>query len=627
MVRMLKVDKEEEREERGIFSREEYRRGGEGMIKWCEEFVRVPVFPEYGDQQVWWPLGDLPTRKHPDTQRSYRDLWNWHKDILREALEMKEERFLFRLIVLCWERGEGKSLLAVLIQMWKFFCWTRQLIVLGANSKDQVKFVHYDIIVDVIMNSPELFAAIGGRKYLQEKAIKLKDSRGAVRSTIRPLSSFTGIVSNITGYTFSEMFDMKNPKFFVQLDGSVRNIPNALGVIDSTVSDKTHVLYQLYQNVLIKKKLKDAYFSYYCSKEKDYRNYHNPMMTQQQLESYELKFPLGDFERYFLNLWEAGQVKGFSEAALEEMGYMGVDGQWLNHMEVKKAVEEKLHWRDVVDQARQKKWTDGAEETERKISVIEQRLIKTDSIYKLEKQFGGFIQVGAEKLNEIGDRLDTDWLILGGLDLADPLSTRSPARSIVTIIAKCLPFSRNNIAVLTSEINQLRFLYLVLAVIKVEGHNLNVVKDIMEEIIEEYDGVDAICSEKFAAWDMVNWCEEREIQFETLYAAYEKQREAFRELATVLMDGRFKCPPVPVEGSKSTDILREELSVFYHDTVERWFGSPQKDEKYGIQDDVVYSVGWTMYGGRLLGPDKMRPRKKQRNFGMFMQDRAMLGRY
>ena len=106
---------------------------------------------------------------------------------------------------------------------------------LGANSKDQVKFVHFDIMRDIIINSPNLLRIVG-RRNLQEKEIRLKDSKSNIVSVIRSISSFSGIVSNITGYTFSEIFDMKNPKFFTQLDGSIRNIPNAMGVIDSTVS-------------------------------------------------------------------------------------------------------------------------------------------------------------------------------------------------------------------------------------------------------------------------------------------------------------------------------------------------------------------------------------------------------
>jgi hypothetical protein len=176
------------------------------------------------------------------------------------------------------------SLLACLIQMWKFWCFPRQKIVLAANSKDQTKFVHFDIIREVIWNSPVLLREIGADN-IQEKEIRFKPTGKGVSSFIRPMSSYSGIVSNITGYTFSEIFDMKKPRFFTQLDGSIRNIPNALGTIDSTVSAKTHILYQLYQS-FISHKLSSIFFSYYCSKLALQEDYHNPNMTQTQLDDY-----------------------------------------------------------------------------------------------------------------------------------------------------------------------------------------------------------------------------------------------------------------------------------------------------------------------------------------------------
>jgi len=49
---------------------------------------------------------------------------------------------------------------------------------LGANSKDQVKFVHFDIMRDIITFSPKLLAIVGGKRNLQEKEIRLKDAKG-----------------------------------------------------------------------------------------------------------------------------------------------------------------------------------------------------------------------------------------------------------------------------------------------------------------------------------------------------------------------------------------------------------------------------------------------------------------
>ena len=112
-----------------------WRNGGEGFVSWAEEHVHLPIYPEGSTIEQWWPLADLPKNKMTLTGKSYYDMWQYQKDIFYRALEMKDGRFLYTLIVFCWMRGEGKSLLACLVQLWKFFCWMRQKIMLGANSK------------------------------------------------------------------------------------------------------------------------------------------------------------------------------------------------------------------------------------------------------------------------------------------------------------------------------------------------------------------------------------------------------------------------------------------------------------------------------------------------------------
>ena len=324
-----------------------YRDGAEGMIQWCEDFIYIPIYPEGSDIAIWTPMHSLPTEKNADTGKSYRYIWEGQKEVLREALRMENKRFIYRLIVLCWMRGEGKSLLACLIQLWKFFNWPRQQIMLGANSKDQIKFVHYDIMRDIIINSPKLLRRVGGKRNIQEKEVRLKDSLGNVRSIFRSISSFSGIVSNITGYTFSEIFDMKKPKFFTQLDGSIRNIPNALGIIDSTVSEKTHILYQLFINYT-QGKTTTVFFSYRYSKEGLPEDYWNPNMDKAQLDDYRAKFPFGDYERYFLNLWSAGTQRVFTEEMVEMTKYLGIDGQLLNSADMIKELEKKNHLIEVM---------------------------------------------------------------------------------------------------------------------------------------------------------------------------------------------------------------------------------------------------------------------------------------
>ncbi len=48
----------------------EYKDGAEGMILWCNERVRVPIYPEGSDIPVWTLMGELPTTIHESTGRS-----------------------------------------------------------------------------------------------------------------------------------------------------------------------------------------------------------------------------------------------------------------------------------------------------------------------------------------------------------------------------------------------------------------------------------------------------------------------------------------------------------------------------------------------------------------------------
>ena len=607
-----------------------YRDGGEGMIKWCNDHIYVPIYPEGSDVATWHPIGNLPDTPNPDTGKSYKSIWENQHRILKEALKMKNKRFIYSMIVLCWQRGEGKSLIACLIQLWKFFNWPRQQIMLGANSKDQVKFVHFDIMRDIITFSPKLLEIVGGKRNLQEKEIRLKDSKGNVRSLIRSISSFSGIVSNITGYTFSEIFDMKNPRFYTQLDGSIRNIPNALGVIDSTVSAKTHVLYTLYENAR-KGKTQRVYFSYRYSKDGDLRDYWNPYMTKVQLSDYKAKFPFGDYERYFLNLWSAGQARIFTEEMIEGTKMISADGEMMNNNKIQKLLREKKNLIEVARKIDEKGFADGVIETEEKIDKIYSRLTLVDKIYSLKDKYNSNHSASMNDLMELGNLFDTDWAILAGTDFGDPLAVRGLARTILTIIAKGLPGSRSKPFTFLDEETSPKYIYFVLNVVNVENHSMDVAKEIFDEAHEEFDGIDMLCSERYMMWDMQKWCEERDIGFEPVYPNYKRQKEALKELLLAVKEGRWKCPSLAIAGSKKEDVRDEEMEVFDHirgnDENTGWFGSGEKMEKYGVQDDFVFAATWTMYGGRMLGVDSFRTRSRETFFGSFIQQKGLLGDY
>lgn len=107
------------------------------------------------------------------------------------------------------------------------------------------------------------------------------------------------------------------------------------------------------------------------------------------------------------------------------------------------------------------------------------------------------------------------------------------------------------------------------------------------------------------------WAEELEIDIKIWQPSINRQAGAFTELFSLVNDGRIKCPPVAICGSKGNDILIEEYSFFDHDPDKRWFGSPEKGAKYGVQDDLMYASGWGIYGGREMTVDKFRSRGKR----------------
>lgn len=599
------------------------RDGAEGMIAWTEEYVYVPIYPLGSFVPEWTRVGDLPKDKF-DGVRSYWSLWVEQKEILREALRMKDGRFIYRLLVFCWMRGEGKSLIVCLILLWKFFNWDQQKIMLGANSRDQVKFVHFDIMRDIILNSPNLLGKIGGKKNLQEKEIRYKDSKGNIRCLIRSISSFSGIVSNITGYSFSEIFDMKNPKFFVQLDGSIRNIPNAFGLIDSTVSAKTHVLYQLYSRAL-KRETKGIFFSYRYSKEGNTLDYWNPNMTEDQLNDYKMKFPFGEYERYFLNLWSAGQDKVFSDAMVEEIGYLGCDGHILNHPEMMELLNKKQQYIEVMKDTRGKGLHTSSEDYAHRVVEIDERFKKVNEVYVLSDGFGAPRMASMAELEKLGEMFDTHWAVSAGIDFGDPYAVRGQARTILTIVAKGLPNSRTNpyLGLETAP----KYIYFILHVVRVDDHSMDAVKKEIDEVHAEYEGIDTFCSERYGAWDVAGWCEDRHIMFEPVFPIYDRQREAFKEVLIAIKEGRLKCPPTRVHGSKAEDITREEFIAFNHDAEKRWFGSVEKMEKYGIQDDFIFSLGWNLYGARNMSVDDFRYRKTISSFGTLYPNKDLLGHY
>lgn len=594
-----------------------YLSGGEGFIKWCEENVRIKIY--VNGLAVWCSLGELPTEINPKTGRCSRDMWNYQKEVATECLAMRHGRFLYRLIVLCWMRGEGKSLFVCLVQLWKFFNFPSQQIMLGANSKDQVKFVHFDIMRDIILNSPRLIRIIG-RKNVQEKEIRLKNHKDEIVSIVRSISSFSGIVSNITGYTFSEIFDMKNPKFFTQLDGSIRNIPNAMGVIDSTVSAKEHILYSLYDT--FKKGLdRTLYFSHRCSPKADHRDFTNPEMTQEQLNSYRAKFPGREFAMYFKNTWDAGAKKMFEKELILGMKYIGCGNALGEHSKVKRILKENLEY---VENEK------GQVDPEHPAQAALRNLTPITKIYSLKTSHMQPRSITMDELKNLSDIYDTNFALCAGIDRADPMKKNiaKGARTIATLIAKGLPGSRSQPMAHFQKDNQvLNYIYFLVGFNHVQFSDMNTIKKVIEDWADKLDGVDSLCTERWGMWDIGTWCEDNDIIFMPITSSYTVQRNYFSEFYSLVYNGRFKTPEIVVKGTRGDDILVEEMALFDHDETKKFYGSPEKNKGDGVQDDSVYSIGCGIYGGMELSVDDFKERDIVEVFGEFYPDKEKEGIY
>jgi hypothetical protein len=114
-----------------------------------------------------------------------------------------------------------------------------------------------------------------------------------------------------------------------------------------------------------------------------------------------------------------------------------------------------------------------------------------------------------------------------------------------------------------------------------------------------------------------------------VYPSYDRQNDAFSEMFRIMGSGRLKCPITGVRGFKEEDLFIEEMSIFDHEEpmktgAKGWFGSPEKKDRHGIQDDSIFACGWCIYGGRMVGVDEFRMRKTIKAFAHYYSNESDL---
>lgn len=600
-----------------------------GAETWIEDHVSGYITDVKTGREYWCPIKDLPDHPHPITGRSYRKMWHWQKvNIIRPATSRDEFNLLaFHTIILCMQRGEGKSFINALLILWRFFTQPRQLIILGSNSRDQSVFAMYDILRDVIINSPPLIHLIGGADNIREKNIVLRDAHAHVASSIRSVSAFSGILSNLTAYNFTELFQQKNSDFFNQLDGSRRNIPNAQAYIDSTVSDKEHVLYRMYMASSLKtNKDPGILFVYRFSEEARQEDYFHPNMTQVQLESFRTKFTTQDFARFFKNTWEMDDSSVFSRVIIASMKYVGIHGALGQQGDI-------LNTCKRIDLLEKEQMKNTLKDNRSLIEAAGQGLMPVP--YSLSES-GHAAPISCKSLEKLTEVYDTHWALGAGFDLADPLKDdlTKGARTILVVLAKGLPGSLSdpdlhrklteNSVSLEEKNKRLKYIYFLCHLVHVESNEISDVKFAIDNVAYTLGQIQTICGERWGASELRNYAEEEVISLELISPTYERQRAGFNMFYLSTSTGFFKSPQVAVPGYSGNNILDEEMLSFRHDTVKRWYGSFTKKSEQGVQDDVMFAIAWGLYGMRLLTPDDFEPRNASPFMGSVFNDTSSL---
>lgn len=594
-----------------------------GAETWIGDHVHTNILDFEIGVERWVPLGDLNKMMtpHPVTGRTYYGMWKWQKEnFIRPATARDEHgQLLHHSVCNVQPRGEGKSYQTCLLILWRFFCLPAQTIILGANSKDQSKFALYDILVKMIRNSPRLMEIIGADGIL-EKEIRLKNFKGEVVSRIIAVSAFTGIYSNITAYAFSELFDMSNPKFFYQLDSSRRNIPNSQGYIDSTVSEKGHVLHTLYEaSPLVKNTDPGILFCYRFSNQALEKDYLHPCNTQKQLDSFRTKFTPPEFARYFKNTWTLSDTSVFKPALILAQRYIGMNGVLGLQSQVMKNCQ-------MIVKLEEEQEEDDLRDNRSQIDLLKSELMPLP--YTLEQDFHPRC-ISMHELEYLGDLYDTNWAVGVGADIADPLKDEinKGAQSFISFIVKGLPGSRSQPDLHLTLKDNARYIYFLVHLVHIQSNEAAEIQEKLEDFAYEFGSIQTFCSERWGAGELRKYCEENNIQIELISPTYDRQRTGFNEFYRLAASGLFKIPETVVRGKETDDVLKEEQLAFRHDVTKKWYGSPTKGNPKGVQDDAMFSVCWGLYGLREITPDDFGTHNGRIFMGQVVTNKDVLGKY
>jgi len=535
-----------------------YPMSGEGFMRWLDD---KKVMLQNKQLRKWVPFIPL----------------GFQREFFLEALRQdKNGKYLYNLIIACWERGEGKTLCIALIVIFRFFNGFEEVINLASESKDLASFIHYNLIKKIILNTQALKNTQGLE--VKEKEIVLMRAKNDPCCIMKAVPSSSGLLPGTTVAVFTELHKIKNRDFFIDFWTSTRATPNAMTLVDTTVAKKGHIVQSLWES--------------YCNKEDPllYFNHkaddiQNPETTTAQLNSFRRHMLPHEFNMYFRNRWEDAAGGMFSNIAIKQIEYAGivVGGNPIYGVsnELYTAVGELFELESKRSMLRQQNVEDA--NLDSLIDSKKSRLIRMDDIYK--------IPAGPEDISRLEALFGINFMIGVGLDRSKLLGD-VPDRTVFSCIARGV----------VDENTSYRFVLDVFIPQKATFHFL---QDKLMEWQERYGWITKVTAEDYQAQDFQLWCVEHGIDAELLAASFKNQELIFTNLYQQVTEGYFKSPTLPFytdddgklhDGySNKPDILREELNVFTGDLDRKFFGSPEKRKKGATKDDVIYSLAWASY--------------------------------
>lgn len=535
-----------------------YPMNGHGFLQWLKDKeVRI----ENKRAKKWVPI----------------KLMDFQEEFIVEALKQKPDGdFWYNLVIACYERGEGKTMLIALITIFRFFNMFGEVINLASESKELASFIHYNLIKGIINNTPELKKTPG--LSVQEKEIALNKGPGDPVCIMKAVPTSSGLLPGTTCAVFTELHKFKKRSFFIDFWSSTRATPNAMTLVDTTVAPKGHIVHTLWEKYCSGK---DPLL-FFSHKEDDIRN---PETTADQLNSFRGIMLKNEYDLYFRNRWEDAAGGLFSLESIKKMSYAGIEVGGKQILGASQDLDKAIEDLDKLDQERASLLRGGISTgpiTEA-IKQLEGSLIKMDDLYSLPATAADF--------DMLQKMFGVSFMVGVGLDRSKMVGA-TPDNTVFSCVARGM-------------VDENVSYYFLLDMFVTTKPTSMFLQDKLVEWEGKYGWIDKVAAEEYQSHDFHMWCEDNGYESEFISATFKKQEELFTLMWSVVDAGFLKSPSVPyyrdAEGeirqgfTNKDDIFREELGAFVHDPNKKFFGALEKRKKAAPKDDTVYSGGWGIY--------------------------------